>query len=93
MSYQMEARGAKDEIDQALLRGMDQVADATAPEFRDATTEHTEAARQAVTRLLPFVGRDSDPIRVVVSGHANPDHEPMDRYADETITVTVQVAR
>lgn len=58
-------------------------------EQKAATEDQIKAAHKAVAALLKAVGRKGDQYRVTISGHANPDHAPLESWADEMITVTV----
>lgn len=52
--------------------------------------EAVTAAKKAAKTLIDsgVVGTDT-PVRVSLSGHANPDHEPADGWANDFVTVSV----
>jgi hypothetical protein len=49
------------------------------------------ACEQAAEIIAAALGRPADRIRVTISGHANPDHEPCAGWADEFAQVSVVV--
>lgn len=48
-----------------------------------------ELAMRAAGQLLSAVANDDDLVSVLLSGHANPGHEPEGSWARDTVAVTV----
>jgi len=59
----------------------------------EEVTAQIDAAKDAVQRIIDLgaVGNGHE-VRVVLSGHANPGHEPREGYATDTVTVSVTQA-
>lgn len=62
------------------------------PDADKATHDQVKAAQKAVAALIKAVGPKDSLYYVNMSGHANPNHEPVPGWANETITITVSVS-
>jgi hypothetical protein len=56
----------------------------------DEARHHLTAVADVVGHLAAVVGTDEDFVDIHISGHANPNHQPAEGWADEFITVTVR---
>lgn len=56
---------------------------------KKATQDQVKAAHRAVKELIKAVGGKKDMYYVNIAGHANPNHEPMDGWSNDHITITV----
>jgi hypothetical protein len=67
----------------------------TEREVRGQEGEHVDeaaaAAKQAALDLIAsgVVGDGDAPIRVSLSGHANPDHEPAEGWANDFVSINI----
>lgn len=61
-------------------------------ECQDSYNDQFQAALKALVALAAAIGRPEDKIHISMSGHANPDHAPVDGWGPEFITVTVTAA-
>lgn len=87
MSYSFSTTVPKDQI----LRGLDKaMAAAGLANPEEHVSDHLRAALATMPELACAVGRSTDEVLIVVSGHANPGHgEPLPGGAIESITVSV----
>jgi hypothetical protein len=90
MSYSASFTVGGTEDDPASVSdGLDAMPRQQSPDGVDAAfDEHVAAIDEALNALAPVVGRQGK-YRVNVSGHANPDHTPLEGWADEFITLTI----
>jgi hypothetical protein len=72
----------------ALAEAIAPIAEAN-PDQADAMDDHAKALAKALPELVAVVGPDDALVRVSVSGHANPGHEPVEGWADDAIHVDV----
>lgn len=61
----------------------------TAPQALEHAGPQADYAKQAVLSLLTGVARDTDDVFISMSGHYNPDKEPVAGWADCQISITV----
>lgn len=88
MSYSVITRPvAKDQLLGALDKAL---AEAGLSDPEPHVSDHVATLLAPFPELALGVGRPEDHVQVQITGHANPGHEPVTGWADESITVTVR---
>lgn len=97
MSWSMSRAAGHDEIERETIADLLQFGDEhvlgspqTSPEgVESAQADHIAYAVEAAKVLAAAIGRPGDRVKVIMSGHANPDHAPYPGWSNEFITITV----
>lgn len=77
---------APSEISNELRRERDNKAEGQ--DWDEEVAEQVRAAIEAAVGVAPAVGGDK--VTVTIAGHANPNHEPREGWANDEVTVTVR---
>jgi hypothetical protein len=77
-----------DRVREALETATAPIAEAN-PDQADPMADQIETLVEAIPMMLAGVGPDDAMVHVSISGHANPEHQAADGWANDMVTVAV----
>lgn len=90
MSYSASFTVGAEGDEKSIAEQLDGMSPQTSPAgVEGAFGEHLTVLRDTLDELAAVVGRQSK-WRVTVSGHANPDHAPVEGWGDEFISLRIE---